>query len=1015
MQVVRRYTAEGASPYDGVVFCSQLRPTPASGGIASLPDSLNDDLVTLPAGWSDEACAVLVSACMAADGVPDTTEAVADDDVPRWLWRSEPAPGAAQGPETDARQVFDRVAGALAWHGWRAGYFDSAADARAFFDEIRAMMCRQVALPDLAVLRHAGRWWAYGNAATPSAAFVTDYRSGAVRRAEPGDIAAGGAVIHGVTAGIADEGGAMDLWRREAAGLAAGLGAGVNVSAMGGASGPGLIDQLRIGDSAARAFGGGGQAARFIALDAEHPEAEPFAAAPGAACEHRAAAGAGARLARRHLDAIVAACFAVPGARRLDPGANPALRFALIAAREAMVSWPTVERLLGLIAAGYDPETARDMAFPGETGRDAGPLTRRAIRAGDAVLEAASYGGGAAAALVDAVARSAWHAGNCGLIYRDAAESWNPCAESGAVRGAGAEGDLLFLDDTACGRAHLNLEAFVTPRRGVDADALAHAARLWTVALDIAIGFTAHPTPRLAGRAWEFRAIGLAPANVAGALMALGLAYDSCQGRALAAAAAALTAATAGSCSAAMADAMGAFPAYARNRGTAMRVLRNHARAAEGADGGYESLGWTPVPLRTAHCPDAVLAGRAALAWQATCEAAAAAGMRNAQLTLVTPDRAAMRLLDAAAPGAEPMAGLGGFEAMPGGGFRKTTNARVPAALRALGYDDRQIADILRFLTGRGTLMQAPGVDHAALRRRGFGNAALRAVETALAGTFDIRFVFSKWTLGESFCVRMLGLDRRALASDSFDLLNALGFSDDAVRAANAYCFGADGMEGAPHLRADHLAVFDTPQPQDRDGRRRIAVEGRIRMLAALQPFMSGGVGHALTMPAGSTPAECREALLLGWRLGLKHLVLGRTEDAPADAFDGGWSQAGPMFGGLTPRRSDGGVEPLRAALNVIDGGRAAAGAASARRGMEPGPGVSAATGTMSQALALAHTARGVARSEQRINTTIRTGVTAAAGTAAGAEASRRQASEPPGSGAPVLSSADAPVEQRQV
>ncbi|MPY70613.1 MAG: hypothetical protein GEU92_11055 [Alphaproteobacteria bacterium] len=1015
MQVVRRYTAEGASPYDGVVFCSRLRPDRASDGIASLSDSLTDDLVTVPAGWSDEACAMLVSTCMAADGVPDATLPVAEDDVPRWLWRSEAAPGAARGPETDARQVFDRVAGALSWHGWRAGYFDSAADARAFFDELRATMCRQVALPDLAVLRDAGRWWAYGDAAAAPAAFVTDYRTGAVRRAGPGDIAAGGAVIHGVTAGIAGEGGTMDLWRREAAGLAAGLGAGVNVSAMGGASGPGLMGQLRIGDSAARAFGGDGRAARFIALDAEHPEAELFASAPGAACEYRAAAGAGARLARRHLDAIAAACFAAAGARRHDPGVNPALRFALIAAREAMVSWPAVERLLALIAAGYGPEAVRDMTFPGEARRDAGPLTRRAVRAGDAVLDAASYGGGAAAALLDAVARSTWHAGDCGLIYRDTAEAWNPCAGSGAVRSVGADGDLLFLDDTACGRAHLNLEAFVAPRGGIDADALAHAARLWTVALDIAIGFTAHPTPRLAGRAWEFRAIGLAPANIAGALMALGLAYDSCQGRALAAAAAALTTAAAGSCSAAMADAMGAFPAYARNRDTAMRVLRNHARAAEGADGGYESLGWTPVPLRAARCPEAGLARRAALAWQAACEAAAAAGMRNAQLTLVTPDRAAMRLLDAAAPGAEPMAAPAAFEAIPAGGFRKTASARIPSALRALGYDEGQIADILRFLTGHGTLAQAPGIDHAALRRRGFGNAALGAVEAALAGTFDIRFVFSKWALGESFCVRMLGLDRRALASDSFDLLNALGFSDDAVGAANAYCFGADGMEGAPHLRADHLAVFDTPQPQGRDGRRRIVVEGRIRMLAALQPFVSGGVGHALAMPAGSAPADCREALLLGWRLGLKHLVLGRAEDAPADAFDGGWAQADALFGALMPRRSEGGAEPLRAALNVIEGGRAAGGAPVARRGVEPALSASAVTGMMSQALALAHTARGVARSDPRNGTTIRTGVTAAAGTAAGAEASRRQASEPPGSGVSVLSSADAPVEQRQV
>jgi len=384
------------------------------------------------------------------------------------------------------------------------------------------------------------------------------------------------------------------------------------------------------------------------------------------------------------------------------------------------------------------------------------------------------------------------------------------------------------------------------------------------------------PSREIARLSFAYRTLGLGYANLGGLLMSMGIPYDSDGGRAIAGAITALLTGTTYATSAEMASELGPFPNYAKNREAMLRVIRNHRRAAHGDSTGYEGLSVPPVALDPADCPDPALSEAAAAAWNAALALGEKHGFRNAQTTVIAPTGTIGLVMDCDTTGIEPDFALVKFKKLAGGGYFKIINRMVPDALQTLGYDADEIAAIERYALGRGTLKGAPAINHETLAEKGFDAASLTAIEAALGSAFDIKFAFNKWTLGESFCTEKLGLAAAALADPAFDLLAALGFSRADIEAANTYCCGAMTLEGAPHLKPEHLPVFDCANPCGRLGKRCLSVDSHIRMMAAAQPFITGAISKTINMPNGATVEDCKDAYMLSWRLGLKATALYR-------------------------------------------------------------------------------------------------------------------------------------------
>ena len=415
--------------------------------------------------------------------------------------------------------------------------------------------------------------------------------------------------------------------------------------------------------------------------------------------------------------------------------------------------------------------------------------------------------------------------------------------------------------------------------------------RLWTLTLEISVLMAQFPSRRIAELSYRYRTLGLGFANVGGYLMASGLPYDSDEGRAFCGAVSALMTGAAYETSADMAAELGPFPGHADNAGAMLRVMRNHRRAAWGETDGYEDLAVLPVPLDRAACPDRALLDAARAAWDRAYEKGATAGYRNAQATVIAPTGTIGLVMDCDTTGIEPDFALVKFKKLAGGGYFKIINRLAPLALRTLGYATPQIEEMIRYAVGNGSLEESPAIDHAALRKAGFTEPMIERVEDALAQAFDIKFVFNKWTLGEDFCVNRLGLDPDALDDPEFDMLAALGFSRREIEAANAWVCGAMTLEGAPHLKDEHLPVFDCASPCGRSGKRFLSWESHIRMMAAAQPFVSGAISKTINMPNAATVEDCRKAYELSWKLGVKANALYRdgsklSQPLSATVFD---------------------------------------------------------------------------------------------------------------------------------
>ncbi|MGB0573022.1 MAG: vitamin B12-dependent ribonucleotide reductase [Alphaproteobacteria bacterium] len=914
MRIQRRFTNEGESPYTAIEFrttSSEIRNPDGSVVFAA-------DDIEVPAAWTQVACDILAQKYFRKAGVPAKLKPVQEDDVPAFLWRRTADDAKLKrvgkdkqyGGETDARQVFDRLAGTWAYWGWKSGYFDSAEDASAYYDEMRYMLAAQIAAPNSPQWFNTGLHWAYGIDGPGQGHHYVDYQTGKLTKSKssyehPQPHAC---FIQSVSDDLVNDGGIMDLWVREARLFKYGSGTGSNFSHIrgesealsGGGKSSGLMSFLKIGDRAAGAIKSGGttrRAAKMVVVDVDHPDIETYIDWKVTEEQKVAALVTGSITCQQHLTAIMAACHntdAPEGDERFEPAENPALKKAIRESRKAMVPDNYAQRVIQFARQGFSEIefSTYDTDWDSEAYLTvSGQNSNNSVRVTDDFLKAVENGGswdlkrrtdGGVAKTVDAgelwdkIAHAAWSCADPGIQYDTTINDWHTCPESGRINASNPCSEYMFLDDTACNLASLNLMTFRDNDGSFDVEGFEHAVRLWTVTLEVSVLMAQFPSKEIARLSYEYRTLGLGFANIGGLLMASGLPYDSDEGRALCASISALMTGVCYATSAEMAEELGAFPGHAKNASNMLRVIRNHRRAAHGTTTGYEGLSTNPVPLDHANCPDPAVAEAAKRAWDLALELGEVHGYRNAQTTVIAPTGTIGLVMDCDTTGIEPDFALVKFKKLAGGGYFKIINRMVPEALQNLGYTHKQINEMSGYAVGHGSLADAPGVNHTTLAEKGFGDDQITAIEEGLGTAFDIRFAFNKWTLGEAFCTETLGLEVEQLDDMSFDMLAAMGFSEDEIEAANNHACGTMTLEGAPHLKDEHLPIFDCANPCGKIGKRFLSVDSHIHMMAAAQPFITGAISKTINMPNTANISDCADAYMLSWRLGLKANALYR-------------------------------------------------------------------------------------------------------------------------------------------
>ncbi|HST04395.1 MAG TPA: vitamin B12-dependent ribonucleotide reductase [Chloroflexia bacterium] len=912
MHIPRHFTKTD-DPYSDLTFVPRTSKIINPDGKAVF----SAENIMIPETWDQVALDILAQKYFRRAGVPAKLKPVKEKGVPAWLWRSVPdeealaaLPESEQyGGESDSRHVFHRLAGCWTYWGWKGGYFSSEADARTFYNELRYMLATQRAAPNSPQWFNTGLHWAYGIEGPPQGHSYVDDATGELRKSSsayerPQPHAC---FIQSVEDDLVNPGGIMDLWVREARIFKYGSGTGSNFSNMrgenealsGGGKSSGLISFLKIGDRAAGAIKSGGttrRAAKMVIVDIDHPDIEKFIDWKVVEEQKVAALVAGSIMCRKHVNAVMAAWHALDAAADADkPALEKAYKKAIKEARLSGVPDGLIARGLALAEQGdktfdlpvYDTDWESE-AYATVSGQN----SNNSVRMSNAFIDAVQKGKNwdlirrvdrkpsktvPARDLWDRIGRAAWASADPGVQYDTTINEWHTCPNDGRINGSNPCSEYMFLDDTACNLASLNLMHFLSgdPDSVIDIDAYKHACRLWTAVLEISVAMAQYPSQEIAMRSYLYRTLGLGYANLGAMLMKLGVPYDSPKGYALCGAITAIMTGVAYATSAEMASELGAFKRFEANRDPMLRVVRNHRRAAyNAADSEYEGLTVKPSGISPANTPGALLAA-AKESWDDALEKGEQFGYRNAQVTVLAPTGTIGLVMGCDTTGIEPDFALVKFKKLAGGGYFKIINGSVPAALSNLGYTDEQINDIVLYAVGHGTLKDSPAVTHDNLRLLGFDDAALARLESALPSAFDIGFAFSPFVLGEEFCKETLGLTDDQL-NDRSGILQYLGFSKTDIAAANDYVCGTMTLEGAPLLKDEHLPVFDCANKCGRKGTRFIVPAAHLHMMAAAQPFITGAISKTVNVPASATISEIEDIYMKSWRLMLKAVALYR-------------------------------------------------------------------------------------------------------------------------------------------
>ncbi|MCR6498468.1 vitamin B12-dependent ribonucleotide reductase [Shinella sp. CPCC 101442] len=914
MRIERRFTKPGQSAYAEIEFrkaTSEIK-NPDGSIVFRLAD------IDVPAQFSQVAADILAQKYFRKAGVPARLKKVEENDVPSFLWRSVPDTEALKAlpederfcSETDARQVFDRLAGTWTYWGWKGKYFASEEDAAAFKDELAYMLATQRVAPNSPQWFNTGLHWAYGIDGPGQGHFYVDPFTGKLTKSKssyehPQPHAC---FIQSVEDDLVNENGIMDLWVREARLFKYGSGTGSNFSYLrgegeklsGGGRSSGLMSFLKIGDRAAGAIKSGGttrRAAKMVVVDIDHPDIEAYINWKVKEEQKVAALVTGSKIVANHLKAIMKACVncSADGDKCYDAAENPALKREIRAAKKSQVPENYIKRVIQFAKQGYkdlefktydtDWDSEAYLTVSGQNSNNSVSLKDDFLRAvendGDWNLTARKDGKVMktlkARDLWEQISYAAWASADPGLHFNTTMNDWHTSPAAGPIRASNPCSEYMFLDDTACNLASLNLLQFKdAATKNINIADYEHAVRLWTIVLEVSVMMAQFPSRQIAERSYEYRTLGLGYANIGGLLMSSGIPYDSTEGRAIAGALTAIMTGVSYATSAEMAGELGPFPGFAPNRDNMLRVMRNHRRAAYGETTGYEQLSVNPVALIHDECPDQTLIVHAKAAWDKAVALGEKHGYRNAQTTVIAPTGTIGLVMDCDTTGIEPDFALVKFKKLAGGGYFKIINRAVPEALRTLGYSESQLAEIEAYAVGHGNFNQAPAVNPGSLKAKGFPDDKIEAVNAGLKAAFDIKFAFNQWTLGADFLKDVLKVSDAQLSDMSFNLLEHIGFSKKDIEAANIHVCGAMTLEGAPFLKAEHLAVFDCANPCGKIGKRYLSVESHIRMMAAAQPFISGAISKTINMPNEATVEDCKNAYMLSWKLALKANALYR-------------------------------------------------------------------------------------------------------------------------------------------
>ena len=908
MKINREFTTANQSPYENINFKK------VSSEIVNPDGSLVFKLENfeVPEQWSQVASDILSQKYFRKAGVPSKLKRTDEKNVPSWL-----APRIADdsdgevsySSETSSQQVFDRLAGAWTYWGWKGGYFSSEDDAKAFFDEVRYMLANQMVAPNSPQWFNTGLNWAYGIDGPSQGHFYVDHETGKLTRSSssyerPQPHAC---FIQSIDDDLVNDGGIMDLWVREARLFKYGSGTGTNFSNLrgsseglsGGGKSSGLMSFLKIGDRAAGAIKSGGttrRAAKMVVVDIDHPDIEEFIKWKVTEEQKVASIVTGSKICSKHLKSIMNACHncEADGESCFEPAKNPALKREIIAARKNEVPENYIQRIIHFAKQGYksiefetyntDWDSEAYVTVSGQNSNNSVRVTDDFL---NAVIEDKDWNlinridnsvskTVKAKDLWDQVGYSAWACADPGIQFHTTINDWHTCPESGEIRASNPCSEYMFLDNTACNLASLNLMTFMDENKCLNTDLFKHAVRIWTLILEISVMMAQFPSKEIAKLSYEYRTLGLGYANLGGYLMSKGVAYDSEEGRANCAAITALMTGISYATSAEVASEQGPFPGYQQNSKNMLRVMRNHRRAAYGKTDEYEGLHINPVPFVVEDLRDTNLGMEAQSAWDQAYENGQKFGFRNAQTTVIAPTGTIGLVMDCDTTGIEPDFAMVKFKKLAGGGYFKIINRTVPEALRQLQYTEDEIEETINYAVGHGTLNNAPAINHETLKEKGFEEEQIELLEQNLKNVFDIRFSFNSYTLGMEFCKEKLNFSEEQLTDMNFNMLTALGFTNDEIDEANTFCCGTMTLEGSPHIKDDHLAVFDCANPCGRIGKRYLSVESHIRMMAAAQPFISGAISKTINMPAESDVEDCNEAYLLSWKLGTKANALYR-------------------------------------------------------------------------------------------------------------------------------------------
>lgn len=890
----------------------------------SMVFEMND--VIVPKHWSQVATDIIAQKYFRKAGIPKFLRKINEEGIPEWLSKSEFDTSAADinNPENythenDSRQVFHRLAGCWTYWGWKYKYFDTEEDALNFYCELYYMLAMQFAAPNSPQWFNTGLNWAYGITGPSQGHYYVDPETGKLTASQDAysHCQPHACFIQSISDDLVNEGGIMDLWVREARLFKYGSGTGSNFSDVrgsgellsGGGKSSGLMSFLKIGDRSAGAIKSGGttrRAAKMVTLDLDHPDIEEYINWKVVEEEKVASLVAGSNLLNYHLNKILKACnSAHPEDDGTDRKKNKQLAQAIYEAKKSFIPINYIERVIQLSRLGFkeifipvydtDWNSESYLTVSGQNSNNSVRATNdfmKAVQMDDiwnlywrVELKNAKKENRKpkpcktikARKLWDQIAYSAWACADPGIQYHSTINEWHTCPEGGEIRASNPCSEYMFLDDTACNLASLNLMRFYdAEKENFEIDKYRHASRLWTVVLEISVLMAQFPSKSIAQNSYDYRTLGLGYANLGALLMVMGIPYDSQEALAVTGALTCILHMKSYATSAEMAKELGTFEKYNDNKTNMLRVIRNHRRAAYNVNKReYEGLSIYPLGINKKFCPDDLLEAVRKDADKAL-ELGEKYGFRNAQVTVIAPTGTIGLLMDCDTTGVEPDYALVKFKKLAGGGYFKIINESVPHALAKLDYTPNEIEDIIKYTKGYGSLIGCPHINPQTLTEKGFTKEIIKQIEKSLPSVFDINFAFNKYSLGTAFCKNVLNFTDEQLDDMNFNILKALGFTKEQIDEANDYICGTMTVENAPHLKKEHYPIFDCANKCGKKGTRYISSEAHIKIMAAAQPFISGSISKTINLPNHATIEDMKASYMHSWSLGLKSNALYR-------------------------------------------------------------------------------------------------------------------------------------------